>query len=349
MRFFILFGLSLAAVLPLQAAPAQPPALRRPVQAPRFYSPPRLAPGIADPAAQELLRRMLQAENSLPLMGDQVTLVVQNGLDISSEQEVQRSGARALRLDYLRPARLAGEQIVDNGRFYCHFIPATDTLELSPSRIGALRVRVPQVIRQIRSGRLLVQQVGQDTVAGHACVVLEVMVRSASPAPSQKFWVDPTNGAQLRNEQYDSSGRLLSASYYTQITYNPVFDKAAFRLPRSGGKVVVGGFAAPTLTLDQVRAQAGFAVQVPTVLPDGFRYQGGSVSSRKNSRVAELRFFNGANALSVFETPDNSGGGSAPPQHPRRGVLFGRQNGLKVVIIANLGNAELDSTLASLR
>ena len=344
MRTLALTGLLLTAMLPLRAGPPLP----RPVHIPHVAPPPRAMSSAVDPAAQALLTLMLQAENSLPLSGDQVTLVVRNGLDISSEQQVQRSGARALRLDYLRPARLAGEEVIDNGRFYCHFVPSKNTLELSPSRISTLRVRVPQVIRQVRSGRLLVQQVGQDTVAGHACAVLQVMVQSAAAVPSQKFWVDPENGAQLRNEQYDSAGQLRSASYYTQVVYNPTFAPATFRLPR-GGRVVASGFAPPTLTVDQVRAQAAFPVQVPIVLPAGFRYQGGSVSPRRNNQVVELRFSNDANALSVFETPERPGLGSLPPQHPRGGVLFSRQDGLKIVIVANLSNADLDSTLASLR
>ncbi len=338
---YVLLGLFFAGALPLHAGPS-------PVHVPHHMVPPRAAPGAADPAAAALLTQMLRAENSLPLSGDQVTLVVRNGLDISSEQQVQRNGARALRLDYLRPARLAGEEVIDNGRFYCHFIPSQTTLELSPSRVQTLRVRVPQVIRQVQSGRLLVRLVGQETVAGHACVVLQVMARSAAPGPSQKFWVDPANGAQLRNEQYDSAGRLRSASYYTQVVYNPVFAPATFRLPR-GGRVVAAGFAPPTLTLDQVHAQAAFPVQVPALLPAGFRFQGGSVSPHGNNQVAELRFSNGANALSLFETPERPGLDSSPPQHPRPGVLFSRHNGLKIVIIANLSNAELDSTLASLR
>ena len=353
MRFLLISGTLLLAAWPLQAGPLRHPQIRRagPVHIPRVAPRPRAMPphaAAADPAAQDLLKRMLQAENSLALSGDQVTLVVRNGLDISSEQQIQRSGARALRLDYVRPARLAGEQIIDNGRFFCHLIPAKDTLELSPSRIQTLRVRVPGVIQQIKSGRLIVQQVGQETVAGHPCSIIEVMARSSTPVPFRKFWIDPANGAQLRIEQYDVQGQLQSASYYTQVTYNPVFDKAAFRLP-SGGRIVTNGFAAPALTLDQVHAQAGFPVQVPTVLPEGFRYQGGSVSDKRNYRVAELRYFNGANALSIFETPDKPGNGSSKAQHPRRGVLFGRQAGLKVVIIANLGNAELDGVLGSLK
>ena len=341
-RVSALAGLLVAGALPLQAGPS------RPVPIPHVAPQPRAMPGSVDPAAQALLTLMLRAENSLLLSGDQVTLVVRNGLDLSSEQQVQRSGTRALRLVYLRPARLAGEEYIDNGRFLCHFVPSKNTLELSPSRVQSLRVRVPQVIRQIKSGRLLVQQVGQETVAGHACVVLQVMVRSNAAVPSQKFWVDPENGAQLRNEQYDAQSHLRSASYYTQVVYNPVFAPSTFRLPR-GGRVVAAGFAPPTLTLDQVRAQAAFPIQVPAVLPTGFRFQGGSVSPRGNSQVVELRYSSGAIALSVFETPERPGLNASPPQHPRSGVLFARRNGLKIVIIANLANADLDNTLASLR
>jgi len=292
---------------------------------------------------------MLQAENSLALSGDQITTVSRNGLDLSSEQQVQRDGARALRIDYLRPVRLAGEQIIDNGRFYCHLMPAKDTLELSPSRIQSLRVRVPEVIAQIRAGRLVVQSMGQDVVAGHACAIVQAAARSSAPAPWRRFWIDPTNGAQLRIEQYEADGRLQSVSYYTQVAYNPRFDAASFRLPATGSKVVTSGFLTPSLTLDQVRAQAGFAVPAPAYLPEGFRYQAGSVSEARRSRVIELRYFNGANVLSVFEMPDGPGAGPSRMQHPRHGVLFGRQAGMKVVLIGNLGNGELEKVLASLR
>lgn len=330
--------------LPLQAGPSHRPSSR-----PVFVKQP-LAAGPVDGAAQDLLKRMLQAEHSLALSGDQVTIVSHNGLDISSEQQVLRNGARALRLDYIRPSRLAGEEIIDNGRFYCHLFPAKDTLEISPSRIQTLRVRVPEVIQQIRSGRLVVQSVGQDVVAGHACAIIRVAPRGTSPVPWRRFWIDPTNGAQLRIEQYDARDRLQSASYYTQVTYNPVINKSAFRLPHAGSKVVERGFAVPSLTLDQVRSQAGFPVPAPASLPEGFRFQAGSISDTlRGHRVIELRYVNGINALSVFETPDAPGSAPGKMQHPRQGVLSERLAGMKVVIIANLGAGELERVAASLR
>lgn len=345
--------------LPVQAGqPLRPRAVHRPhLIGPRLVVPVVRLPGRArviapnqsDQPAQGLLKQMLQAENSLALVGDQVTTVSQNGLDLSSEQQVQRDGARSLRIDYRRPARLAGEQIIDNGRFYCHFLPAKDTLELSPSRIQSLRVRVPEVIAQIRAGRLVVQSAGQEVIAGHACGIIQVAARSSAPIPWRRFWIDPTNGAQLRIEQYGADGRLQSASYYTQVTYSPRFDASVFRVPTAGSKVVTRDFAPPALTLDQVRAQAGTPVPAPTYLPEGFKYQAGSISEGRRGRIVELRYFNGANTLSVFETLDGPGTGPTRTQHPRHGVLFGRQAGMKVVIIGNLGNIELEKVLTSLR
>lgn len=347
-------ALLLLASLPLHAGrSARPRAAQHPRAiggAPRPSGRVRVsAPSQSDQPAQDLFRRMLQAENSLALAGDQVSTVPRNGLDFSSEEQVQRDGARALRIDYIRPAGLAGEQIIDNGRFYCHLMPTKDTLELSPSHIQDLRVRVPAVIAQIRAGRLVVQSAGQDVIAGHACGIVQVAARGNAPVAWQRFWIDPANGAELRNEQYDAEGQLRRASYYTQITYTPHFDGTTFRLPMTGSKIVTSGFAPPSLTLDQVRAQAGFSVPAPTYLPEGFRYQAGSLSEARGRRVIELRYFNGANTLSLFETPDGRGTGTARTEHPRHGVLFGRQAGMKVVLIGNFGNGELEKVLASLR
>lgn len=347
----------LALSLPLQAGPLRRNVPNR-LRAPRLFTVPHLRAAPVSPrpsavpvdqAAQELLKKMLQAENSLALTGDQTTMVAHNGLDISSEQQIYRNGARSLRIDYLRPPRLAGEQIVDNGRFYCHLIPARDTLELSPSKILSLRVRVPEVIRQIKSGQLIVQSAGQETVAGHDCGIVTVAARISVPAPSRRFWIDLTNGAQLRIEQYDTSGKLQSASYYTQVTYNPRFEARTFRVPLTGSKVVMTGFAAPSLTLEQVRAQAGVSIPTPSALPEGFRFQAGSVSDNRGRRVIELRYLNGANILSVFMTPDETAAGPSKTEHPRHGVLFGRQAGMKVVIIGNQSKAELEQVLTSLR
>ncbi len=329
--------------LPLRAAPPALPSPTFPAAKP------------ADAAARDLLRRMLQAENALVLSGEQTTSLSRAGLDVSSEQRVLRNGASALRVDYERPPRLAGEQIVDNGHLYWHFVPSSSTLEVGPSRIGRLRAHIKQVLKQIDSGALRVQGEGQETVAGRLCGIVRVMPGTAQ-APCRRFWIDLSTGAQLRIEQYDASGARLSASYYTSVTYNPALQRDDFRPPKPGKdvKVVALEIGPPLPTVAQAQAQAGFPLAQPAYLPPGFAFQSASLSNFRGHKMAALRYANGLNVLSLFETPVPPQTAlpampPKPPHSPRPGVLMGDAAGLRLVVIGNMGQDELQKVLASVR
>ena len=347
-------GLSLAASLsvggaalagPFHGRRQSPPPRRllRALGARRLFAPPIVGVGgqaQSDPAAAALLRRMLASENNLALSGTQVT-VVSGGA--TSEQHVLRNGARALRLDYLRPPQMKGEQIVDNGRNYYHFLPEQHRWETQPSQVQSLRVRVPQVLGQVRRGELRVQMLGQDTVAGRACSVIGVTASGNSPS-ARKFWIDPTNGAQLKIEQYNAAGELLSVSYYTSVTYNPPLNGHSFDPPSGGGTVSSRPGPQPTVPTE---AQVGFAVLQPSFLPRGFHFQSASVSMFHGKKVASLRYANGLNVLSLFETPDN--GRTAINRFPRPGVLVARRGSVKMVLVSSLGRKVLENVVNSLR
>ena len=304
--------------------------------------------------AQNLLRRMLQAEKSLPLSGTQTTTISRDGRDVTSEQRVLRNGSRALRLEYIRPANLAGEQIVDDGRLFRRYIPATNTLEVSPSRIQRLGGRMRQVMEQITKGGLSVQSVGQETIAGRACRVVEVMPSGLTKATRRRFWIDPTNGAQLRIDQFNAAGIRVSTSYYTDITYNPTFAPDAFRAPKTPGTVRTVtpqvGTALPSVA--QAQTQAGFTVLQPSFLPPGFRFQSASISDYRKNKLVALRYVNGMNTFSLFETPRPPEARPEEPKrvrHPRNGVLTGEQGNLRLVLIGNLSGEDMERVLASVR
>ncbi len=308
----------------------------------------------ADANARGLLRQMLQAERSLVLSGDQVTTVSRGGQTLTSEQRILRDGSRAFRLEYVQPPRLAGEQIVDNGHLFYHFVPATNSLEISLSRIEHFRDRVSLVLSQVNHDALVVQWIGQDTVAGHACGVIEVAPRDLTQASRRRFWIDPTNGAQLRIDEYNAAGQLASTSYYTQITYNPPLGRDAFQPPvtpknvRSVSPEPVG----PALTVPQAQAQAGFPVQQPTYLPAGFHLQSASVQNFRRSNLVALRYVNGLNVLSLFETPLNPNAHVQTPgkiKHPRPGIAMTTQNGLRMILVGNIGQDEMERMISSVR
>lgn len=304
--------------------------------------------------AQNLLRRMLQAEKSLTLSGSQITTISRNGQDVTSEQRVLRNGSRAFRLEYVRPANLAGEQIVDDGRLFRRYLPATNTLEVSPSRLQRLGGRMRQVMEQITRGGLSVQSVGQETVAGRICHVIEVVPNGLAKAARRRFWVDPTNGAQLRIDQFSPAGRRVSTSFYTDVTYSPTFARDAFRAPKTPGTVrtVTPQVGTRLPSVAQAQAQAGFNVLQPAFLPPGFRFQSASISDYRKNKLVALRYVNGMNTFSLFETPRPATARPEEPKrahHPRNGVLTGEQGNLRLVLIGNLDGEDMERVLASVR
>jgi len=303
--------------------------------------------------ATRLLRQMLTAENSLALAGQQTTTLTRGGREITTQQNVLRSGSRALRVDYVQPPRFAGEQIVDNGHLYRHYVPSANTLEIGPSRMQRLRRRVPQVMERIRRGALLLQLMGTETVAGHACAVVQVKPRSAAPAAWRRFWIDTTTGAQLRIEQYNRNGQRVSVSSYTSIVYNPPMDKQSFRAPVTPRTVRVVALdpAPPLPTIAQAQATGGFPVREPAYLPLGFRFQSASVADYRGKKLVTLRYVNGLNTLSLFETPQARERGNPKPMlapHPRRSVAQAFQAGLRLILVGNLVPDEMQRVLDSL-
>lgn len=323
---------------------------------PRTHRTPRPGPAASAPesGAQGLLRRMLEAERSLPLAGSQTTTISRSGHDTTSEQRVWRNGSRALRIEYVRPPRLAGEQIVDDGRLFRRYVPATNTLEVGPSRIQRLRGRMRGVMEQITRGGLSVQALGQETVAGHTCSIIEVTPNSLAGAARRRFWIDTTNGAQLRIDQYNAAGRRVSTSFYTDVAYNPAFAKDTFRAPETPGtaRIVTPQVGTPLPSVAQAQAQAGFTILQPSFLPPGFRFQSASLSDYRKSKLVALRYVNGLNVLSLFETPRPDRDRHEGPKranHPRDGVLIGEQGALRLVLIGNLSADDMERVLASVR
>ncbi len=305
------------------------------------------------PRAQGLLRQMLRAENTLALSGEQTTTLTRGGREITTEQRVLRNGSHALRVDYVQPARFAGEQIVDNGHLYRHYVPRTNTLEIGPSRLMRLRGHVPQVMERVRRGALLVQIAGSEVVAGRACEIVQVKPRSAIPAAWRRFWIDTATGAQLRIEQYNEAGQRVSVSSYTSVVYNPPLDGRSFRPPTTPRTVRVVALdpAPPLPTLAQAQTLAGFPIREPAYLPMGFRFQSASVADYGGRKLVTVRYINGLSILSLFETPQAraQNNPAAPPAlHPRRHVAQTFQFGLRLILVGSLAPGEMERVLASL-
>ncbi len=329
---------ALAALLPATGAGGAPRGAR-----PFPPSRPAASARQTPPALLALVREMLQAQNRLALEGTMVSEMPQG----TFVQYAVLDGAHAQRYDCQSPPANRGEVIVDNGRARYHTTPAGH-VDVLPSQMAARRVRVSQVMQEVRRGNLLVQPLGQGIVAGHACTIIRI--GSPDSVEYYQYWIDPSNGAQLRIEQYDDAGHRESATYFTDVTYNPPLDRRLFQAPVSAATPPAASRSAPLPTVPTA-AQAGFAVLQPSTLPPGFHFQSATLVPRKGRILVKLTYGNGLNALTLVETPDLRPLGPRAGQirNPRPGVVLTRRDGLVIVLVGSLDVGSLESVLNSVR
>ena len=345
--FLTTLSVAIAAADISMAGPLHPGRIRPNRFPPRPQRPYNVSAG--DPAAVSLISLMLRAESTMNVVGTQVTQVDRNGNVVQSIQYLTREGDRALRLDYLQPPNLSGEKVIDDGTNRWRYVPRRNTLQVGPSTIGKLDGRIHQLMNHLNRPTFVMKIVGADNVAGHDCQVVEVDSLTTPSTILRRFWIDPTNGAQLRIEQYDSAGQLQSVSYFTTITYNATINSSAFAPPATpqGVNVVPRPMTNALSNVQSAEVQAGFSALQPTYLPTGFTFQSASVMKYNGYKIIGLKYVNGMNVLSLFETPEHD----KPLTnivHPRPGVAQATISGFRVILVGNAAPSDQDQMITSL-
>ena len=91
--------------------------------------------------AREALIRSIEQESQVSFAGRQTTDVTDRDKTRHAEQVVQRLAPDKLRIEYVAPARLKGELVVDDGQRLRRYIPSLRVVEEGPSQVGRSRQR----------------------------------------------------------------------------------------------------------------------------------------------------------------------------------------------------------------
>lgn len=191
-----------------------------------------------------------------------------------------------------------------------------------------------------RSHRMVLA--GTDKVCGRKAFVVLIIPRVPGN-PWRKCWIDYYTKLTLKNEQYGSewpNGQPQSFMFWSSISFQPVTEQAV-KLPTiAGAKLVPCPHGQPVVSLGQVQKLLGFRVLMPANPPPGYVYDGASVVQVGTSRAVHLRFTNGLNAVSVFQSS-----GPIQPQalaQVNTQILIWRQGSVNIALVGNIDKGMLD-------
>lgn len=266
---------------------------------------------------------------------------------VSSEIKFFHEKPNKCRIEYLT-APLNGVVIGEDGKTAWRFDPKLQSTV-------AIECMKPADRLGLFLGNHRIERAGSGQVAGKQADIL--IVKSKSGEIKKRLWVDRDVHIVLQSEDYDASGKLRASTEFDSIRYVNDLPDSLYEQPanaRGGGK---------TMSLNELSKAVGFRVKLPGYTPNGYKpdaYRLYECPCGCGHKSAYIRYTNGLNGISVFETSKDSScmmegecgsyTGTCIIQDSNQGqTAKASYNGTAFTIIADINPRELKRMIDSLK
>lgn len=305
---------------------------------------------------EETLRQAYERASRASYVGNVVSTVFDNGRE-SSTRSVIRHSSTGERIEY--SAGPAHNMIIirDGG----------ETRTYRPEVCRVVISRAPQTGAQ-QSLDLLLKNYSavagrSSRVAGRDVNVIRLTPRHRGN-PSKKLWIDKTTGVILRSEDRSASGELKSRMEFTSVDYRAQSADIVLKEPGCVNASWVRTSAEQDISQRELEKAVGLRVERPGYLPAGYVADGFRVyqcNCKCGHKAAHLRYTNGLNSISIYETPIDMACGDMCKVHcPAGGRCEVRDAGRArvatagtkdrtVIVVSDLPESEIRKVAESIR
>lgn len=246
---------------------------------------------------------------------------------------------------YLAPPIVKGRRILDNGKLRIEYISGMDNFRISSSLNSFLAKKRRKKGLSLILANYTISQLPDEDIAGREVYVIS-LIPQYSGSPGLKRWIDKETFLSLKQERYNSEGKLTFSSQFVEIHFNKKLSREELNdIPKS---VKDKGFRPPYRVIgdiEELKEISRFPLSFPKYLPSGYSFQEG-VLLNNGQRVA-LTYTNGLETIVLWQ--------SLPIHlkiHGDREMPFGTKfrtdKGKTFVLIANISEAELTKIMESI-
>jgi len=147
-----------------------------------------------------------------------------------------------------------------------------------------------------------VRRIGREDVAGRSAEILEFHPEDEA-LPVQAFWIDRETGLILQRHAYLKDGSWDYRSHFIRLDLPAELSPDRFKPSLPEEISLVKKPLEPTFfSPEEIAARFGAALDVPESLPQGFHFESGGVRTLNGAAVAHLRYTDGINVVSVFQS-----------------------------------------------
>jgi outer membrane lipoprotein-sorting protein len=305
----------------------------------------------------EWLQRAVRAEQTLTVSGERVTEFQRSEHRQRIVERFWRQGARAFRIEVVKPAERKGEILLFQGDKWLLYRPDAKEAVLLPMPPPMHEMMLKRLLLAVQRQAMSLTMQPSETVLNRPCIVLMLQPEGSPPKPtappfaptrhpepiqSITLWIDRATGLVLRREIRFRDSEAMVRVEFTRLELPDRLAPELFQLPEgvSLRTPSEGRFE----SLEEAQKAAGFTLRLPHYLPDGTKRESIIVRRMRGHVLVAIRYRCPQGDFTLFQT-------LAPhadfqlPRPPRRRPLnahFWRAGDYWFGLVGTLSKAEME-------
>lgn len=245
---------------------------------------------------------------------------------------------------YLAPPMIKGRRIIDNGKLRIEYIPGMNNPKHSSSLNSSLARKRREKSLNLILANYTISQLPDEYIVGREVYVIS-LVPQYPGSPGLKRWIDKETFLPLKQERYNSEGKLTFSSQFTEIHFGKkISEEELNHIPESVKDKGILPRHQVVSDIEELKEISRFPLSFPKYLPSGYSFQEG-VLLNGGQRVA-LTYTNGLETIVLFQGPPINLKIQGDREMPF-GTKFWTDKGKTFVLIANISEEELTKIMES--
>jgi len=249
---------------------------------------------------EKILSLSLKAQFQVNIEGIKETQVCRKGENYIIRAKVVYQKPDFSYILYLAPPIIKGRRILDNGKLRIEYIPGMNNPKPFPSLNSFLARKRRERSLYLIFANYTISQLPDEDIAGREVYVIS-LVPQYSGNPGLKMWIDKKTFLPLKQERYNSEGKLTFSSQFVEIHFNKKLSREELNdIPKSVKDRKLLPPHQVVSDIEELKAISRFSLSFPRYLPSGYSFQEG-ILLNGGQRVA-LTYTNGLETIVLFQS-----------------------------------------------
>jgi hypothetical protein len=277
----------------------------------------------------EWLQRAVRAEGTLVVRGERTTEIRRGARTERIVERFWRQGGQAIRIEVVEPAARRGEVLLFKDDQWLRYRPDEKEAVRMPAPLHGHERLLYRLLNAVKEQQMRVEMHAPEMVLERPCVVIQFQMaprpepppafegrrgrhepppaplfeeRRGRPEPIQSItlWIDRATGLVMRREVRFHNSDALVRIELTRVEFPRQLPSALFQLPE--GVTVRPSAEGRFESIEEAQQAAGFAIRLPTYLPEGSQREGIIVRRMRERVLVAIRYRSPQGDFTLFQT-----------------------------------------------